>query len=99
MAFTTYIKNVINEALRHVNLKLDTLTAQKLEAERIVRQIAIGQFEEPVYPLLDGMSAFDGKRLSGAFAAWRTDVERLIQGVSPMRFDRTIEVVRLEVCL
>jgi hypothetical protein len=89
VAFTTYIKDVINGVLRHANVKLDALTAQKFEAERIFHQTAIGQFEKPVYPLLDGMSTFDGRRLSGAFAAWRTDIERLMQGVSPTRFDRT----------
>jgi hypothetical protein len=88
MSLTTNIKDAINTALRPINLKLDTLTAEKVEADRVQRQIVIGQFERPAYPLLDGMRTFDGAPLGATFAACRTDLDRLLQGGPPGRFDR-----------
>jgi hypothetical protein len=88
MSITTNIKDAINTALRPINLKLDTLTAEKVEADRIQRQLVIGQFEKPAYPLLDGMCTFDGAPLAATFAACRTDLDRLLQGGPPVRFDR-----------
>jgi hypothetical protein len=88
MSVTTNIKNAINSALRPINLKLDTLTAQKIEAERIRRQMALGQFDEPTFPLLDGMASFNGAMLAGAYAECRADVERLMQGGPPTFFNR-----------
>jgi Methyltransferase domain len=88
MSITTNIKNAINTAMRPVNLKLDTLTAEKVEADRVQRQIVMGQFEKPAYPLLEGMRTFDGARLAAIFAACRTDLDRLLRGSPPGRFDR-----------
>jgi predicted O-methyltransferase YrrM len=88
MAITSSIKNAINKILRRANLKLETLTAEKVQAERIHRQIAIGQFEKPVYPLLDGMSTFEGADLANAYLAYRADLGRMMQGADPARFDR-----------
>lgn len=89
MSFTTNIKNTINMALRFVNLRLDTLTAENNEAERIRHQLAVGQFDKPVFPLLDGMGTFDGAILVQTYATCRADIERLMQGAPPALFDRT----------
>jgi hypothetical protein len=53
------IKDAISMALRSADLKIDSLTAEKIEADRIQRQIVIGQFDKPAFPLLDGMETFD----------------------------------------
>jgi hypothetical protein len=87
MAITTSIKATLNSLLVQGNLKLDTLTAEKIEADRIRRQIAIGQFREPVFPLLDGMQSFDGRRLAETYAICRGEVDRLMEGAEPARFD------------
>jgi hypothetical protein len=89
MAITTNIKDVVNTALRPINLKLDTLIAEKVEADRIRRQIVIGQFEKPAYPLLEGMRTFDGALLAATFAACRIDLDSLMKGGPPSRFDRS----------
>src|SRR5713226_3811943 len=89
MAIATNIKAALNTVLRSVNVKLDTLTAQKIEADRIKRQIALGQFDKPVFPLLDGMASFDGARLAVAYAACCAELDRLMQGAPPAVFDRT----------
>ncbi len=86
-AVTTTIKATLNSMLRRVNLRLDTLTAENIEAARIRRQIAMGQFREPVFPLLDGMQTFDGRRLAETYATCRGDVDRLMAGAEPARFD------------
>jgi hypothetical protein len=43
--------NVLNKALAGINLRLDTITADRLEAERLARIDKRGWFEEPAYPL------------------------------------------------
>jgi predicted O-methyltransferase YrrM len=88
MAVTTVIKNAINRVLSSANLRIDSLTADTIETGRIERQKAIGQFDRPVFPLLDGMASFNGKPLVDSFAAYRTDMERMMSGASPGRFDR-----------
>jgi hypothetical protein len=87
MANSTEIKDTLNRALRTVNIKIDTLTAQRIEADRIQRQFAIGQFEKPVFPLLDGMASFDGKRLGDAYADCRAEIDRMMNGAPPANLD------------
>lgn len=89
MSVTTSIKKTINMALRPVKLKLETLTAEQQEAERIRRQVALGQFDKPAFQLLHGMELFDAAILAGTYAKCRDDVERLMQGAPPAFFDRT----------
>lgn len=89
MSFTTNVKKTINTALRSANVKIDTLTAERVEADRIQRQLDIGHFEKPTFPLLDGMTTFDGKPLAALYAACRADIDRLMQGAPPALFDRT----------
>jgi hypothetical protein len=88
MAVTTIIKNAINHVLSGANIRVDSLTAETIETNRIERQRAIGQFDKPVFPLLDGMASFDAKPLVDSFAACRTDIERMMIGAPPGRFDR-----------
>lgn len=74
--------------LRPVNIRLDTLTSEKMTADRIRRQLDIGQFEKATFPLLDGMTTFDGKPLAAMYAAYRADIDRLMHGAPPALFDR-----------
>jgi predicted O-methyltransferase YrrM len=52
MALTTQIKDFANRLLRQANLRLETLTANKLEARRLLDLAATGYFEKPAFPLL-----------------------------------------------
>src|SRR5262245_23202171 len=89
MGIATNIKDALNTTLRSVNIKIDSLTAQDVEAARIKRQMAIGQFDAPAFPLLDGMASFDESRLAATYVACRAELDRLMQGTPPARFDRT----------
>ena len=51
-----------------------------IEADRIQRQMAIGQFDKPVFPVLEGMAGFDVKRLAETYAAFRADIDRMMDG-------------------
>jgi hypothetical protein len=88
MAFSSRLKGSINSVLALANLRIETLTAEKTEAERIQRQIAIGQFDKPAYPLLDGMEDFDGAWLGEAYVKYRTDLDRMLGGAPPAKYDR-----------
>ena len=89
MALSTKIKDSINAALYSVNIKIGSLTAQKIEADRIQRQSTIGWFDRPVFPLLDGMASFSGQHLAETYAACRTEIDRMMNGAPPAYFDRS----------
>jgi hypothetical protein len=88
MALTTNIKNTINAIIRSTNIKIDTLTAQKIESDRILRQKHNGQFNRPVFPLLTGITEYDCSYLAEMYGACRTDIDRLMTGAPPARLDR-----------
>lgn len=53
MSLTTQIKDTANRLLRRANLRLDTLTAERLETHRLLDLAAKGHFEKPVFPVLN----------------------------------------------
>ena len=59
MALSTKLKLMLNRALRPLNLKIDTLTAERTERERLVSFESVIGFDDPIYPLLPGMANFD----------------------------------------
>lgn len=87
MAISSRIKSLVNRPLSLANMKLDTLTKEKAEAHRISRQKALGRFEQPDFPLLEGMSTFDGKMLANAYSSYKSDLDRMMQGAPPSNFD------------
>jgi predicted O-methyltransferase YrrM len=56
MALTTAIKRVLNRALAPANLKIDTLTSERAEQQRLLALDRSGHFERPVYPLPAGFA-------------------------------------------
>ncbi len=52
MGFGTSAKAGINRALRPFNVRVDSLTAEQVESERLTDLIRRGQFEKPQFPLL-----------------------------------------------
>jgi predicted O-methyltransferase YrrM len=65
MALTTKIKNFTNRFFQRANLRLETLTADKLEACRLAELAATGYFEKPAFPLLP---AFDSRAYESILA-------------------------------
>jgi hypothetical protein len=65
MALTTQIKAFTNGLLQRANLRLETLTADKLEARRLADLAATGYFEKPVFPL---PPAFQSRTFEGILA-------------------------------
>ncbi len=72
------IKHLINASLAKLNLQLSTLTASKLENERIKKLADSGYFDKPVFPLLDAFSSFDGKPLVDGYPLYRDACDRLL---------------------
>jgi uncharacterized UPF0146 family protein len=87
MTLSTRIKNTLNALLRPANLKLKTLSDEKIEANRIQRQASSGHFKQPVFPLLTGMTTFDVSELVATYNRYRIDVERMIGGALPGNFN------------
>lgn len=72
------LKHLVNAGLAKVNLQLGTLTAARLESQRIQELAARGHFDTPAFPMLDSFLSFDGKLLVEGYAAYRQDVDRLL---------------------
>jgi hypothetical protein len=85
---TTKIRISANRLLRPLGLRVDTLTAARCEAKRIDKLNAAGQFSHAQYPIVDGMSQFDGKFLIEAYSKFGPDVAKLMVGrSSPSYYD------------
>ena len=59
MALTTRIKSSVNQCLKPVNLRVDTLTRENREASRLEIIERLGQFEQPVFPLPSSFESMD----------------------------------------
>lgn len=59
MALSTTLKTWLNHGLAPLGLKLDTLTRERAESDRILALDSRGHFSEPVFPVLPAMAAAD----------------------------------------
>jgi predicted O-methyltransferase YrrM len=59
MAWTTSMKQALNSVLEPFNMRLDTLTAQRREAERLKRLSDANHFEARIFPVPASVSACD----------------------------------------
>jgi len=57
--FTTFAKSQINRYLQRINLRLETLTAEKRELTRLEKLRNRGHFQHPVFPLLESFRLSD----------------------------------------
>jgi hypothetical protein len=64
MALTTSVKSWINRWLAGVNLRLETLTAERIEEERLEVLVKAGHFNRAIFPLLQ---AFDTIQITPTF--------------------------------
>jgi hypothetical protein len=76
MALSTAAKNWINRGLASGNLRLETLTAQRDESERISRLERRGHFDTPIYSL-EGLASVDVEAFVAAWPAWADQLETL----------------------
>lgn len=63
MGFTTHIKDNVNRMLRGVNLKVDTLTADRIAMRRLMDLERAGHFSEPVFALPQPLQRMDPAEL------------------------------------
>ena len=84
MTLATRARLAANRLLAHMNLRLDTLTSVKTEANRVRELRERKYFEKPVFPLLRGMAEFSPERMIAAYQEFGGDLRRMMQGgVSP----------------
>lgn len=89
MKLTTSVKLLANKLLAPLNLKLDSLTEEKNEVDRIQRLIARGRGEGPVYALTPGMETFDHRPIAQAYATYAADIARLQTPGNPVGYEHT----------
>ncbi len=77
MAATTVIKDILNKALRPLNIRLDSWTAINREEARLSSLIKAGHLSEAQYPLTGGMKRFDPAPMAAAWEAHKKEIERL----------------------
>jgi predicted O-methyltransferase YrrM len=59
MGFLTTGKNVVNELLRPLSARLDSLTAERAEMSRLQRLARTGHFEKPIFVILPQFKSCD----------------------------------------
>jgi len=77
MAISTKIKNYINSSLRPLNIRLETLTAEKIEQSRIEFQKSLGHFAQPVFPILPGIMQLDLTKIFQEFDGSFTNITEI----------------------
>lgn len=77
MAFSTKVRIALNKILGAVNLRVDTLTAERREEARLAALSNAGLFDRPVYALLPGMEAFDVTPMAEAYSRYGEDMDKL----------------------
>jgi predicted O-methyltransferase YrrM len=82
VAITTKAKVAANQALRKVNLKIDTLTAEAREAARIGSLRRRGYFDRPTFSLLPGFAEFSPDALAAALTKYSTGLDALMRGAA-----------------
>lgn len=59
MAFSTRIKEILNAYLRKINLRIDTLTAEHIENNRLSYLSHMGVFDQIIYDISDLLKEYD----------------------------------------
>ena len=80
MSVTTKARLRLNFLLRPFNLRLETLTAQMIDAARINRLNVRGYFAEPSFPLLPGMVEFDIEQINHLGRQYSAKLKVLMSG-------------------
>lgn len=82
MTISTQIKEAANLALRPLNLRLETYTANRLEDSRVQDAHRAGQFASRAYKVPECVRAFDPNILIQYFEAYRDDLAAFLNGTN-----------------
>lgn len=78
MAITTRVKTFLNSALRPLNVKLDSLTVDRLETERLSTHAQDFGFDDPLYALTPAFHAWRPDTILGARETFANDLAKLL---------------------
>jgi predicted O-methyltransferase YrrM len=79
-------KAALNHLLRPLNLRLDSRTAERAEAERLAALRRAGHFDRPVFPLLAQFSRCDPSAVLEAVKRHEPELARFSTALEPDRF-------------
>jgi len=72
MALRTHVRQTVNDVLKGVNLKVDTLTRERAEEERFRRLVVSGHFDRPAFPTPPAFLRSDAERVLEAVAKYES---------------------------
>jgi predicted O-methyltransferase YrrM len=78
LKLSSRVRQLLNDSLAKFNLELSTLTALKLERERVRKLAGNGYFDRPTFPLLKAFSSFDASLIVEGYAVHQADCRRLL---------------------
>lgn len=76
MALTTALKDFANALLRPLNVRVDSLTAERAERARLAALAASGYFDRPAFPVPEAIRACDPAPILRALPAFAANFER-----------------------
>jgi hypothetical protein len=79
MAITSQIKDILNYFLNKVNLNIETLTAEKLEALRLKKIEKMGNFELPVFPIPDSFNSHQAEIIFESLISYQSRLDNFQQ--------------------
>jgi len=73
----SFAKSYVNRAVERFNLRVETLTARRVEDARLTALKDRGQFDKPVFPLLPGFQECDVSVMGEALRRYQADIARM----------------------
>jgi predicted O-methyltransferase YrrM len=82
-----YVKNILNRGLMPLNMRLDTLTAERTETERLNRFVKSGHFAAPIFPVLKQFQACDPSQIISLVRSCESSFEKFKSGTDVNEFN------------
>lgn len=86
MALTSRVKNSINNWLALANLRIETLTAERAEIDRLLTLDCAGHFLDEVVPILPQIARCDPRPLLKALEEYRESTNRFATATEDGKF-------------
>jgi hypothetical protein len=77
MLLSTKVKTLLNGTLKPINVKVESLTADRAEFARLIEHETRFGFEEPLYALSPGMATFDTSQIAAEYSKYWSALERM----------------------
>jgi predicted O-methyltransferase YrrM len=87
MALSTTLKQLANDLLKRINVRIDSCTAERAEMARLAGLVAKQHFERPIFPVLPQFERCDPKRLIDFVHAQERAFAKLTRSHHPVGFD------------